>query len=262
MTLKLIVSDDCKACQRVQSLLESIKSDHPFLNVETVNINSCRNKRIFITPALFIEDELFSYGDIEKDQLIIKIKKYKMAFIKIIEENEASGKLKTAYEEIKSARGKLANIMKIHSLIPDSMTKHMDLYKTIMFGKSNLSRELKEMIAVVVSVANKCDYCINHHAEALNYYWKNKEKINRFVNNFRSVGLEPRIIVLLEYADELTVSPNKITQSAIDKIKSYGWNDEDILLTNLIVSYFNFVNRIALGLGVEFTEDEVIGYKY
>jgi uncharacterized protein YciW len=45
-------------------------------------------------------------------------------------------------------------------------------------------------------------------------------------------------------------------------LKQNGWNDEDILLTNLIVSYFNFVNRIALGLGVEFSEEEVKGYKY
>ncbi len=38
--------------------------------------------------------------------------------------------------------------------------------------------------------------------------------------------------------------------------------DEDILLVNLIISYFNFVNRIALGLGVGFSEEEVKGYKY
>ena len=38
--------------------------------------------------------------------------------------------------------------------------------------------------------------------------------------------------------------------------------DEDILNINLVVSYFNFVNRIANGLGVEFSEEEVKGYKY
>ncbi|HKK03778.1 MAG TPA: peroxidase-related enzyme, partial [Gammaproteobacteria bacterium] len=40
-----------------------------------------------------------------------------------------------------------------------------------------------------------------------------------------------------------------------------GFSDEDILLANLIISYFNFVNRIALGLGVEHSEEEVQGYK-
>jgi len=41
-----------------------------------------------------------------------------------------------------------------------------------------------------------------------------------------------------------------------------GLTDEEILSVNLVTSYFNFVNRIALGLGVEFSEEEIKGYKY
>ncbi|MBI1938966.1 MAG: peroxidase-related enzyme [Ignavibacteriales bacterium] len=185
-----------------------------------------------------------------------------MTFIKVIDEVYARDKLKEIYDDIIKTRGKLSNIMKIHSLLPDTMVEHMNLYKSIIFGKSNLSRELKEMIAVVVSVSNKCDYCINHHAEALNFYWKNKNRLNSFIKDFRSIDAEPRIKLLLEYATELTISPNQITQTTIDEIKSSGWSDEDILTVNLIISYFNFVNRIALGLGVEFGKEEVTGYKY
>jgi uncharacterized peroxidase-related enzyme len=185
-----------------------------------------------------------------------------MPFIKVIEITDADGKLKEVYDDIIKSRGKLSNIMKIHSLNPDAMIKHMDLYKSIMFGKSNISRELKEMIAVVVSVANKCEYCISHHAEALNFYWKNKTKLNKFVEDYRSIDVDNKTISLLDYASILTTQPGKIEQTMIDKIKSSGWNDEEILLANLIISYFNFVNRIALGLGVEFSEEEVSGYKY
>lgn len=185
-----------------------------------------------------------------------------MAYIKVIEAEEAQGRLKEIYGEIISSRGKLSNIMSIHSLLPDTMIKHMDLYKSIMFGKSNLSRELKEMIAVVVSKANNCEYCINHHAEALNFYWKDEQKLQNFTEDFRAIEFEEKTELLLEYAERLTTSPSKITQDDIDKIKASGWTDEDILLVNLIVSYFNFVNRIALGLGVEFSEEEVKGYKY
>lgn len=185
-----------------------------------------------------------------------------MPFIKVIDQQNADGKLKDIYDEITATRGKLSNIMKIHSLFPESMLKHMDLYKTIMFDKSNISREVKEMIAVVVSAANKCNYCINHHAEAVNFYWKDNDKLKQLITNYNSLDLGPKIKVLLDYASSLTVSPNIITQNSIDLIKSYGWRDEDVLLINLIVSYFNFVNRIALGLGVEFSEEEVKGYKY
>ena len=185
-----------------------------------------------------------------------------MSFIQVIKESDAEGDLKIAYNNIIESRGKLSNIMRIHSLNPDAMLKHMELYKSIMFGKSKISRETKEMIAVVVSIANKCEYCINHHAEALNYYWKNSEVINNFIKDFRSVDVKPEVKILLDYAFQLTISPNSISQKSINNIRTNGWTDEDILLVNLIVSYFNFVNRIALGLGVEFSEDELQGYKY
>lgn len=67
---------------------------------------------------------------------------------------------------------------------------------------------------------------------------------------------------LLEYAEKLTRVPHKVTSDDVQKLKKAGWKDEDILMANLIISYFNFVNRIALGLGVEFSEDEIKGYKY
>ncbi len=185
-----------------------------------------------------------------------------MPFIKVIEEENAEGQLKEVYTNIIKTRGKLSNIMKIHSLNPDAMLKHLDLYKSIMFGESNLSRELKEMIAVVVSVCNKCEYCINHHAEALNFYWKDKTKLQQFISNFRSIETTPENRSILEYAELLTLLPEQISKSTIDELVNSGWNDEDILLANLIISYFNFVNRIVLGLGVEFSQGEVKGYKY
>jgi len=55
-------------------------------------------------------------------------------------------------------RGKIANILQVHSLNPDAMAGHLDLYMSIMFGGSGLSRAEREAIAVVVSATNECDY--------------------------------------------------------------------------------------------------------
>lgn len=185
-----------------------------------------------------------------------------MAWIDIIGYEKAEGKLKKYYDDIKDSRGKLAKIHKIHSLNPESMKNHMDLYMNIMFSKSGLKRQQREMIAVVVSTANNCKYCINHHAQALNYYWKDKEKIQKFVENYRYLDLSDKMISMLDYANDLTKRPNKVNKNYIDRLKKNGFTDENILNINLIVSYFNFVNRIVLGLGVEFNEDEIKGYKY
>lgn len=59
-------------------------------------------------------------------------------------------KLKQFYKEIEEKRGKISNIMKIHSLNQEAMKNHMDLYLTLMFRSSGLSREEREFIAVTV----------------------------------------------------------------------------------------------------------------
>lgn len=82
-----------------------------------------------------------------------------MAWIKEIHEDEATGKLKSLYERISGrTKSSVANILKVHSIHPDVLEAHLDLYETIMFGESGLSRAQREMIAVVVSSTNSCDY--------------------------------------------------------------------------------------------------------
>ena len=77
-----------------------------------------------------------------------------MSWIKEIEVDEAEGELADLYAELIKARGKISNILKVHSLNPGAMQGHLDLYMTLMFGKSGLTRCEREAIAVVVSAAS------------------------------------------------------------------------------------------------------------
>jgi uncharacterized peroxidase-related enzyme len=185
-----------------------------------------------------------------------------MAWIEVIDEKDASDKLKRIYDDIVKKRGKISNIMKIQSQNQDAMIKHLDLYLSIMFGSSNLSREDRESIAVIVSSVNKCNYCINHHKEALNHYWKNTNKLQRFIDDYKSVNLSNKTKIMLNYVVKLTKNPYEVKEKDIKILREVGFLEKDILDINLITSYFNFVNRIALGLGVKFTKEEVTGYNY
>jgi uncharacterized peroxidase-related enzyme len=186
-----------------------------------------------------------------------------MSFIDVIEPEEATGDLKEIYEELEKKRGKLARIHKIQSLNPDTIMTHMDLYMSIMFSKSPLSRAQREMMAVVVSAANECKYCQLHHGEALNHYWKNRKRIDKLRSNYNQVDLNNVDKRLCKLARKLTLNPNTIDESThIDPLKNMGLSDRAILDAVLVISYFNFVNRIVQGLGVETDEKEVQGYKY
>ena len=81
-----------------------------------------------------------------------------MAWIKSIDEAEADGTLKQIYDEQRRQAGAVANILKIHSLAPEALEAHLVIYKAAMHTPGELSRAQREMIAVVVSVANGCHY--------------------------------------------------------------------------------------------------------
>ncbi len=112
-----------------------------------------------------------------------------MARINVIEHDETTGRLLEIYSDLVKKRGKLADVHKIQSLRPESILKHMDLYLEIMFSKSELSRVQQEMMAVVVSVSNGCDYCRLHHAEALNHYLKDQGRIKSQAIGFKKMEI-------------------------------------------------------------------------
>jgi uncharacterized peroxidase-related enzyme len=81
-----------------------------------------------------------------------------MTWIRVIPPAEATGELKELYERVGGTSGSVDNILTLHSLNPASLRSHYDLYRQCMFGPSELSRAQREMVAVVVSLANRCHY--------------------------------------------------------------------------------------------------------
>jgi alkylhydroperoxidase family enzyme len=82
-----------------------------------------------------------------------------MPWIDWIDEKEAEGRLAESYDRFTDrSTGKMDHILKIHSLNPPTLDSHYTYYRDLMFGRSGLSRTQREMIAVVVSTANRCEY--------------------------------------------------------------------------------------------------------
>lgn len=81
-----------------------------------------------------------------------------MAWIRVIGEEDAEGELERLYDQLTEPWGGVDNILKVHSLNPPSLAAHFELYRTVMRGRSGLSRAQREMIAVMVSAANRCHY--------------------------------------------------------------------------------------------------------
>lgn len=184
-----------------------------------------------------------------------------MAWIHTHPEQGASGEIAELYELLRRSRGKVSNILRVHSLRPTALRHHLDLYLGLMFGPGGISRAEREMIAVVVSRSNQCEYCLSHHREALARYIRDELLLDQICHDFHKAPLSPRQQAMLNYAERLSKTPGRVSEALLQSMRGEGLADADLLLVNLIVAYFNFVNRIALGLGVSFSADELSGYR-
>jgi alkylhydroperoxidase family enzyme len=76
----------------------------------------------------------------------------------LIDPEDAEGILKEEYDAAVERAGKVFNIVRSMSLSPETLRASLELYKAIMFGPSELSRQDRELLATVVSATNECYY--------------------------------------------------------------------------------------------------------
>jgi uncharacterized peroxidase-related enzyme len=81
-----------------------------------------------------------------------------MAYIELVSDDDATGKLKEVFDAARARAGGVAHIVRTMSPNPPVMEASMTLYLQAMRGRSGLSRREREMLAAVTSRANDCYY--------------------------------------------------------------------------------------------------------
>jgi len=91
---------------------------------------------------------------------------------------------------------------------------------------------------------------VQHHGAALRELGEEEATIEALATAWRTAPIEGGLRALFGYAERVTLAPASVDQSDVEALRSSGWSDEAILHTCEVVAYFNFVNRLADGLGV------------
>ena len=69
--------------------------------------------------------------------------------------------------------------------------------------------------------------------------------------DYREAGLTPREVALLAFAVKLTKQPSSVRKNDLDALRAYGLCDEQLVDAVHCIGYFNFINRVLDGLGVD-----------
>lgn len=186
-----------------------------------------------------------------------------MSWIKTIDYPEADGPLKRMYDRVKGPNNNIDNVLLIHSLRPHTLAGHMTLYKSVLHNSNNtLPKWYLEAIGVYVSFLNECDYCVAHHFAGFARLINDDKKANQFFECVKNDALDNffdhHYDFGIEHAKQLTKAHASITKKDIEALKKAGFSEGEILEINQVTSYFNYVNRMVVGLGVN-TEGDIIG---
>ena len=182
----------------------------------------------------------------------------------MIGDSDAGPALREALDRARTPHGTVDNVMRVHSLRPNTMHGHVTLYRAALHDDANtLPTWLQETISSYVSVLNDCAYSYANH-------WKNAAHL--IGDTARAAQIEAAIqarrpetvfdgaeLALMRYAEKLTLSPGAMEQGDVAALREAGLDDGAILEANQIICYFNYVNRSINGLGVT-TQGDIVGY--
>lgn len=116
--------------------------------------------------------------------------------------------------------------------------------------EDGLSHKERELIALVVSVENRCEPCVFGHAAKLREITGDPLWVGKVEVNYRRAHLNPRERAIADYALQVTRAPEEIEPSDIDRLREAGLGEKEIVEAAAIAAYFNFSNRVNSALGV------------
>lgn len=153
--------------------------------------------------------------------------------------------LRAIWDKCVEKLGFVPNVYSAYTLRPQRLRNFMVMYNEVMLAPSGLSKLEREMIAVVVSSANRCYYCLVAHGAAVRRLSGDPELGEMLAFNYRVAKLPPRQRAMLDFAHRLTVALHEVAEADRDALRAEGFSSEDIFDIAETAAFFNLSNRMA-----------------
>jgi uncharacterized peroxidase-related enzyme len=141
--------------------------------------------------------------------------------------------------------GFVPNVLAAYAFDPAKLRTFVAMSDDLMLAKSGLSKLDREMIAVVVSCANHCHYCLVAHGAAVRKLSGDAELGDTLVANYRAAKLDVRTRAMLDFAWKLTVEPWAIEEADRAALRDGGFSDRDVWDIAAVAGFFAMSNRVA-----------------
>ena len=181
-------------------------------------------------------------------------------WISTISQQDAGDELRSHYDRQARALGAPTEMTMAGSLHPALVAARLDLYAATEKCPSRLTPHQRNLISFVTSAINSTAHCMSQVTIKLRETGLDDHQIAalaRDPDNFEGVdlGLSPADAAVVGYAVKLTRDPGSVTEEDIEALRAVGFDDLDILDANAQCAHLNYVNRVAMGLGIHSVVD-------
>lgn len=172
-----------------------------------------------------------------------------ISWFPIAEEDQLPEDLAKLFARARERLGFVPNVFRAYAWRPDRLRAWFSHFRQLHDATEGLSAAEREMIAVAVSMANGCLYCLVAHGAALREELGDPVLADRIVFDYRRAGLDERRLAILDYAVKVTTRPLDCNEDDIARLRALGLTAEEVWDVAELSAMYNFTNRLAMATG-------------
>ena len=165
-------------------------------------------------------------------------------------DDEVADDLRGLFAAARERLGFVPNVFRAYAWRPERLRAWFAHYRQLHEPSEHLDASDREMIAVVVSMANGCLYCLVAHGAALREALGDPVLADRITLDWRRAGLDARRAAICEYATRITVAPLDTGPEDVERLLELGLTREEVWDVVEVAAMYNFTNRLALATGM------------
>ena len=162
------------------------------------------------------------------------------------DEEQLPSDLQRLFAKARERLGFVPNVFRVYAYRPQRLSAWFAHFRALHEPTDGLGAADREMIAVVVSAANRCLYCLVAHGAALRQELGDPVLGERISYDWRRADLDPRRVAICAYAEKLTLRPRELTRADLQSLLDVGLTLEEAWDVAEIAAMYNLTNRMAM----------------
>ena len=175
-----------------------------------------------------------------------------MAHIELPQFEDMTPEIQKRAKPILEQTGQLGEIFKLLALDEKIYFATDGMIQKYLLDETTLSYDIKESIALLISLENGCKMCVDVHKGIAKMLGLSEERIEEVLQGVDAINTNDKEKALLNFCIRASQKDNyKILKEEIDSLKEMGYSDIQIVEAVAITGYFNYINTLSnvFGLG-------------